>query len=108
MSTLYKVALAASFLLSTSSASPAPTPRRAYAVPQDPQITPSPSKDEVTRTIAQRGVVSSITADIGSDVNTVLSELGSNLPSWFASGIPTFFQGTLTNVNKSFSNGTEY
>ncbi|KAL8719344.1 MAG: hypothetical protein Q9225_003645 [Loekoesia sp. 1 TL-2023] len=67
-------------------ANPKPT-----AVAQEhPLITPSPTlRDPVTRTIhLKRGILD----DLKGDVNSVLSGLGSNIPSYVASGVPNFFQ----------------
>ncbi|KAG8629615.1 hypothetical protein KVT40_003480 [Elsinoe batatas] len=72
-----------------TSASPAPTQRaNAVVEARAPKITPSPVLYEATKTLERRQILS----DIKSGVDNVLSELGSNLPSWVASGIPQFFQ----------------
>lgn len=73
------------------SAAPAPT---AFAnnnndvSPPNPVITPSPVEKNPSP-VVQRDILS----DVESDVNNVLSSLGSDLPSWVASGVPNFFQG---------------
>ncbi|KAL9123957.1 MAG: hypothetical protein Q9217_006665 [Psora testacea] len=64
---------------------------RPAVVAQDhPLITPSPATSEwsPTKTFKRRGIIS----DIAGDVNSVLSDLGSDIPSYVASGIPNFFQ----------------
>lgn len=84
-------ALLQACLYSLANASPAPTPRRvANGDAPAPRITPStvelpPSRTERYR----RGILDSVESDIGS----VLGGLGSDLPSWVASGVPNFFQG---------------
>ncbi|KAL8733453.1 MAG: hypothetical protein Q9166_002079 [cf. Caloplaca sp. 2 TL-2023] len=71
----------------------------AYAVPdqrpsltaaEQPLNTPSPTlPGRVTRTVhLKRGVLD----DLKGDVNSVLSDLGSAIPSYVASGVPNFFQ----------------
>jgi hypothetical protein len=86
-------ALSAALLIALVSASPAPT-----VVPviininnndiAPPVITPSPV-ESYPSPVVQRDILS----DVESDVNNVLSSLGSDLPSWVASGVPNFFQG---------------
>ena len=53
-------------------------------------ITPAPATANwlPTRTLKRRDLIDSITGD----VNSILSDLGSNIPSYVASGIPNFFQ----------------
>ena len=53
-----------------------------------PLITPSPASWDPTRTYKKRGLIS----DIAGDVNSILSGLGSDIPSYVASGVPNFFQ----------------
>ena len=62
----------------------------APALPDHPLVTPAPASAHwrPTQTIKRRGIVD----DIKNDVNSVLSGLGSNIPSFVASGIPNFFQ----------------
>ncbi|KAF4554705.1 Hypothetical protein D9617_4g004600 [Elsinoe fawcettii] len=70
-------------------ASPAPTARAAAVIEaRAPEITPSPVLYEATKTLERRQILS----DIKSGIDGVLSGLGSDLPSWVASGIPNFFQ----------------
>lgn len=84
--------LAALFLIvyPLVSCSPAPLPAAAAAAAAShPMITPSPSEWTPTRTLkSKRGIVS----DLEGDVNSVLSALGSDIPSYVASGVPNFFQ----------------
>ncbi|MCJ1310866.1 hypothetical protein MMC25_004534 [Agyrium rufum] len=71
-----------------------------YAV-EHPMITPAPNAYDPTRTYQyRRDVVSDVTSaigaaasDVGADVDSILSELGSAIPSYVASGVPNFFQG---------------
>ncbi|KAI4122862.1 MAG: hypothetical protein LQ338_005579 [Usnochroma carphineum] len=65
-------------------------PKPDFAAPEHPLITPSPTiNGRVTKTVKhRRGVLD----DLKGDVNSVLSELGSNVPSYVASGVPNFFQ----------------
>lgn len=71
-----------------TAASPAPTARAADVQPRAPEITPSAVLNEATKTYHRRQILS----DIKSGVDNVLSGLGSDLPSWVASGIPQYFQ----------------
>ncbi|KAI5239141.1 hypothetical protein E4T43_06939 [Aureobasidium subglaciale] len=84
-------ALLQASLSTVVSASPAPTPRRVFhLVSQAPQVTASPVELSPSRTDRlRRGIID----DLKSDVGSVLSGLGSDLPSWVASGVPNFFQG---------------
>ncbi|KAL8906008.1 MAG: hypothetical protein Q9207_002293 [Kuettlingeria erythrocarpa] len=68
-----------------------PEPQPDAAGPVHPLITPSPTlHGGVTRTVKfRRGILD----DLKGNVNSVLSELGSNIPSYVASGVPNFFQG---------------
>ncbi|KAL8772142.1 MAG: hypothetical protein Q9209_002577 [Squamulea sp. 1 TL-2023] len=57
---------------------------------EQPLITPSPTfQDGVTRTVLLRR---DILDDIKGDVKGILSDLGSAIPSYVASGVPNFFQ----------------
>ncbi|KAI5195921.1 hypothetical protein AUEXF2481DRAFT_61873 [Aureobasidium subglaciale EXF-2481] len=84
-------ALLQASLSTVVSASPAPTPRRVFHLEsQAPQVTASPVELSPSRTDRlRRGIID----DLKSDVGSVLSGLGSDLPSWVASGVPNFFQG---------------
>lgn len=57
---------------------------------EPPLITPAPASPNwlPTKTLKRRGIVSDITAD----TNSILSGLGSDIPSYVASGVPNFFQ----------------
>lgn len=81
------VLLQASFL-SIASASPAPTAFANKVAPSDPVITASPVEHNPSRVVGRN-----ILSDVESGVDNVLSGLGSDLPSWVASGVPNFFQG---------------
>ena len=93
--TFRSLLLPAALLSVLTAASPAPTP---YAkpdavpnavVPRDPLITPSVVQYHPTRTYRYRR---DIISDLESGVNSILSELGTDIPSYVASGIPNFFQ----------------
>jgi hypothetical protein len=84
-------ALLSASLYSVASASPAPTPRRVFqAEVLAPQVTGSPIDNIPSRTERLRR---DIIGDLKSDIGSVLGGLGSDLPSWVASGVPNFFQG---------------
>lgn len=99
VSIIARQALVQATLLSIASAIPAPTAfpntnnndNSAAAAPPDPVITPSPVEYNPSPVVpvARRNILS----DVDSDINSVLSGLGSDLPSWVASGVPNFFQG---------------
>ncbi|KAJ5097694.1 hypothetical protein N7456_008415 [Penicillium angulare] len=77
-------------LLSAAFASPAPT---AFAnandvAPNEPVITATPVQNNPSQVI-QRNIIS----DVESGVDSVVSGLGSDIPTWVASGVPNFFQG---------------
>lgn len=72
-----------------AAASPAPTARFDHLQPREPVITPSPVEYEATQTYKNRR---NIISDVASDVDSVLSGLGSDIPSYVASGVPNFFQ----------------
>ena len=67
-------------------AAAAPNP----VAPRDPLITPSLVEYNPSRTVqfARRDIIS----DIKGDITSVLSGLGSDIPSYVASGVPNFFQ----------------
>lgn len=76
-------------LLPITSASPAPL-QPAAAAPEQPLVTPSPASWEASKTYkSRRGLVS----DLAGDVASILGSLGSDIPSYVASGVPNFFQG---------------
>ena len=83
-------------LLQFALASPTSTPQtvdptpRLFDEPEIPLVTPPPGQFQPTRTYRyRRGIVD----DLKSDVGDVLSALGSDVPSFVASGVPNFFQG---------------
>ncbi|KAL8849512.1 MAG: hypothetical protein Q9221_005519 [Calogaya cf. arnoldii] len=68
---------------------PALHQRHAAGVPEQPLITPSPTLPEgITKTIQRRNILD----DVKGEVKGILSDLGSAIPSYVASGIPDFFQ----------------
>ena len=74
-------------LLPISSASPAPI--KPAAAPEQPWIGPSPASWEATKTYtSRRGFI----RDLAGDVSSILASLGSDIPSYVASGVPNFFQ----------------
>ena len=75
-------------LLPLITASPAPT-EPIPALQEKPLITPSPAVWDPTKTYKSRR---DILSDVKGDVNSILSGLGSDIPSYVASGIPDFFQ----------------
>ncbi|OOG00546.1 hypothetical protein ASPCADRAFT_136333 [Aspergillus carbonarius ITEM 5010] len=81
-------ALVQAALLSIVSGIPAPTAFVNDVAPPEPVITPSPVQHQPSR-VAGRNILS----DVDSDIHSVLSGLGSDLPSWVASGVPNYFQG---------------
>jgi hypothetical protein len=70
--------------------------------PPKPVVTPSPI-DKSPSPVVQRDILS----DVESDVSNVLSSLGSDLPSWVASGVPNYFQGFPTGDAVASSLGLE-
>ncbi|KKY14585.1 putative protein of unknown function DUF2183 [Phaeomoniella chlamydospora] len=83
--------VATAVLLHAVVAIPAP-PADVVVRQERPIITPPPSlvPRDPTKTIKnRRGILSDLTAD----VDSILSELGSDIPSYVASGVPNFFQG---------------
>ena len=77
-------------LLTVTSASVlhAQKPQPAAVAQALPLITPSPSEWSPTETIKRRGIIS----DLAGDVSSILGGLGSDIPSYVASGVPNFFQ----------------
>ncbi|KAL8387926.1 hypothetical protein RB595_009571 [Gaeumannomyces hyphopodioides] len=74
-------------LASLVAASPAPLPRAEAA----PLVTPAPTLEgQPTRTLERRV---DVWGAFESGVNSVMSGLGSSIPSYVASGVPNFFQG---------------
>lgn len=65
-------------------------PKPVGVAQEQPLITPSPASARwfPTRTRIRRGIIS----DLSGDINSVLGSLGSDIPSYVASGVPNFFQ----------------
>ena len=76
-------------------------PQPAAAAEAQPLVTASPSVWSPTETLKRRDVIS----DIAGDVNSVLGSLGSNIPSYVASGVPNFFQDFPTGAGVQSSLG---
>ena len=72
---------------------------------EPPLITPAPASHNwlPTKTLKRRGIISDITAD----TNSILSGLGSDIPSYVASGVPNFFQDFPTGANVQSSLGLD-
>ncbi|EMC95717.1 hypothetical protein BAUCODRAFT_109246 [Baudoinia panamericana UAMH 10762] len=93
-------------LLTLVAATSTPNLRVAIDVtgPEHPLITPSPVELSPSRTRKhRRDLLSSVEGDIGS----VLSGLGSSIPSFVASGIPAWFQGLPTGDSVKSSLGVD-
>lgn len=76
-------------LVPLATAHAAPDQRPAVVVPEQPLITPSPTlQDAITKTVHRRNILD----DVKGEVNGILSDLGSAIPSYVASGVPNFFQ----------------
>ncbi len=67
-------------------------PRPAGVVQRQPIITPSPAQWSPTKTYKKRGVISDAVGDVTGDVKSILAGLGSDIPTYVASGVPNFFQ----------------
>ena len=80
----------ASLFSSLASSSPAPTAQINQVGPRQALTTPSPVERDATPTYKRRR---DILSDVRSDIDSVISGLGSDIPSWVASGVPNFFQG---------------
>ncbi|KAF2152594.1 hypothetical protein K461DRAFT_313255 [Myriangium duriaei CBS 260.36] len=94
-----------SLAVNLSNAAPAPTPRIAPELePREPAITPSPVTVDVTRTYEYRR---NIISDLDGDLHSILAGLGSDIPSWVASGVPNFFQGFPTGDSVASSLGIQ-
>ena len=86
---LYAIATAA-VMLPVALASPAlPKPAAIAPPPEYPLITPSPVVRESTRTYKHRR---DIFSDVAGNVHSILNELGSDIPTYVASGVANFFQ----------------
>ncbi|KAL2059066.1 hypothetical protein ABVK25_000358 [Lepraria finkii] len=95
--------LLAVFPIATASAVHRSLPKPAGVVERQPLVTPSLSKWWPTKTEKKRGVIS----DVAGDVNSVLGSLGSDIPSYVASGVPNFFQDFPTGANVQSSLGLD-
>ncbi|MCJ1273415.1 hypothetical protein MMC21_001206 [Puttea exsequens] len=85
------VALLALLPLASSTVVHRSLPKPAGLVVQEqPLVTPSPAQKRwlPTKTLQGRGIIS----DLSGDVHSILGSLGSDIPSYVASGIPNFFQ----------------
>lgn len=81
---------AALCVLVVATPAPSPLPNPNPIVPRAPVITPSAVQYHPSRTWKNRR---DILSDVDGDINSVLNFLGSDIPSYVASGIPNFFQG---------------
>lgn len=95
--------LLAIFPVATASVVHRSLPKPAGVVERQPLVTPSLSKWWPTKTEKKRGVIS----DVAGDVNSVLGSLGSDIPSYVASGVPNFFQDFPTGANVQSSLGLD-
>ena len=78
-------------------------PRPGQIGQERPLITPSPASWDPTKTYKKRGLIS----DLAGDVNSILSGLGSDIPSYVASGVPNFFQNFPTGADVQKSLGLD-
>ena len=78
-------------------------PRPGRVDQERPLITPSPASWDPTKTYKKRGVIS----DLAGDVDSILSGLGSDIPSYVASGVPNFFQDFPSGANVQSSLGLD-
>jgi phosphatidate phosphatase APP1 len=96
-SNMLAVALSSSLVLALVGASPAPIARPAAVVVEQPLITPAPTKWDPTQTYKERrdviSDIKSLASLVGGDIGSILTELGSAIPSEVASGVPNFFEG---------------
>ncbi|MCJ1338702.1 hypothetical protein MMC09_003991 [Bachmanniomyces sp. S44760] len=90
-------------ILPTVLGNPAPN-KPTEAEQERPLITPSPVAWDPTTTAKHRR---DILSDIDNDVNSVLSGLGSDIPSYVASGVPNFFQNFPTGDGVASSLGLD-
>ena len=97
-------ALLSALVAATSAAYPQPGSPADAVGPRDPAVTPSIVQDHPTRTLKHRR---NIFDDVESGINSVLSDLGSDIPSFVASGIPNFFQGFPTGDSVQSSLGID-
>ena len=95
-------ALSLAFFVLRGSAYPEPTQAPVAVAAPAPIITPAVVQRFAPTALQQRrGVIS----DLDGDVHSVLSNIGSDIPSFVASGIPQFFENipSGTAVQKSLS-----
>ncbi|KAI9793649.1 MAG: hypothetical protein M1816_007544 [Peltula sp. TS41687] len=71
-------------LIRISTAAPAPEPAAVPAAVPGPVVTPSPVVWDPTSTVEKRG--------LSDEIHKILGSLGSNVPSYVASGVAEFFQ----------------
>ena len=74
---------------------------------RQPIATPSPSKWSPTKTLKRRGVISDAISEASSDTHSILAGLGSDIPTYVASGVPNFFQDFPTGANVQSSLGLD-
>ncbi|KAK0515322.1 hypothetical protein JMJ35_002701 [Cladonia borealis] len=74
--------------LATASVVHRSLPRPAAIAERQPLVTPSPSAWWPTKTYKKRG----ITSDISGGIHSILGSIGSNIPSYVASGIPQWWE----------------
>ena len=93
------------FPLASSSLIHRSLPRPAGVIQQQAMITPSPARWSPTKTFKKRGVISEAVSKVEDDTKSILDSLGSDIPSYVASGVPNFFQDfpTGTAVQSSLS-----
>ena len=83
-------------LLQLAATLSAPRPAKALEA-EVALITPTPTLAIYEcKTRNRRGVISDVTAAVESDVGSILSDVGTGLPSWVASGVLPGFQGLPT------------
>ncbi len=89
-------------LLVAASPAPGPRPDANPVAPREPLITASPVQYHPSRTLKYRR---DILSSVEGYANSVLSDLGSGIPSYVASGIPNYFQGFPTGKDVQSSLG---
>ena len=111
---MHAIFLAPSILLLLPLVSPSVVhrnlPKAAGVIEQQPLITPSPAKWSPTKTLKRRGVISDVVSKVdeaASAIGSELSELGTGIPSYVASGVANFFQSFPTGDSVRSSLGLE-
>ncbi|KAK0336283.1 hypothetical protein LTR02_009388 [Friedmanniomyces endolithicus] len=89
-------------LLVAASPAPGARPDANPVAPREPLITASPVQYHPSRTLKYRR---DILSSVEGYANSVLSDLGSGIPSYVASGIPNYFQGFPTGKDVQSSLG---